>query len=962
MPSNDVGNSETIAAVSPSPPTAARRRRDGLRIAPELLSRLVLPSYDGAVVAAALHACGFDVIPLGGVKSATHTFATEEDLRAHLESVILPLGGVHTGTETRDDGHHATFMMPLGDDGKDRTKVPAIKDWQTLPFDLAWWKRGEVVALPPGRTEWGRRNDAQPILERRGDSRRNVGIRTGGGLLVLDLDRKGGVDGVEELERIFGDRVAQSLPDTFTVVTPSGGEHRYYVYPPEMAIGCSASVVAPGVDIRADGGLVVGAGSVSLNGRRYAVSECVPIAELPTDAIGLLLERQSRRGSGGRASNVVPLRPTVTREAALDRVLAKHVEVMPGTRHATLVSVAGALRNLLADDVDLEWALREFAARRQLALRDKDDLDNIIDDAKTKFARSALTTGKTTIIVTHDQAQVIRELERAIDRVDWLYHRGGSLVRVVNSGATRQPTILQVPVQSLAPHTTDYVEWIKLKEGDDGNVTPVPVSPPFWAVAGLASSPHTWSGIRQLDGIVSYPVLRPDGSVFAQVGYDAALRLLLVGGAEGIAVPESPSRADAAGAAKAILDLVADFPFASDVDSSVFLAALLTPLCRYAGVTNVPLFLVDKNTRGAGGSLLADTIGTILKGQRLPRVPQSPSDEEQRKVITSVLLAGDDLVLFDNLSHPLGGASIDALLTGPVWRDRRLATNEMTMVPNLATFYATGNNVEIKGDTTRRVLRMRLESPHEKPEERVDFRHPDLLGHALRERPRLLSAALTILRAFCAAGRPQQGLAAWGSFESWSALVANAIAWVGLPDPSRARMSMDLSSDADRGDLADLLEAWSEIDTSGDGVTARKITSALNDDPEGRLLPRLRAHFVDRRGRVLRVREVSAKLTKLRSRVVGGLHLVSEYDRTKTSVWRVENVSGPRPATPPTEVSEPSTHIVEASSEGASTPLVDPLEDGVASAVPTGASPKTTVTDGHDSGDPRVVDFSAVLD
>ena len=103
-----------------------------------------------------------------------------------------------------------------------------------------------------------------------------------------------------------------------------------------------------------------------------------------------------------------------------------------------------------------------------------------------------------------------------------------------------------------------------------------------------------------------------------------------------------------------------------------------------------PLILVDKSVRGCGGSLLVDTIGVILKGEPLARVPQAQNDEEQRKVITSVLLAGDDLVLVDNLSHPLGGASIDALLTGSVWRDRLLGRNELSLVPNLATFYATG--------------------------------------------------------------------------------------------------------------------------------------------------------------------------------------------------------------------------------------------------------------------------------
>lgn len=892
-----------IDEQSGAEPTASRPGRRVLRVPANLAARLSGTTYDGEDVASALHECGFEVFPLGGVSVVEKSFPDVTTADAYVEANVTPCGAQVTARRLEEDGTvRLRVCFPSVPQAGDRTKVPAIKRWQELPFDVAWWQPRKRVPLPHGWTDWGKQKNGKLVVERQGDVRHNVGIKTGAGLVVVDVDRKDGRDGLKALEDKFGSRLAELFPPTLTVQSPTGGLHWYYHHDPSVSIRCSASALAEGVDIRADGGLVVGPGSVRMNGRRYEVSNCIDVAELPAESLELLrslkgVDTKTQKTKG----KVVPLRRRgVSREEALDRVLAQHQEVAGGTRHATLLSVAGKLRNLLADDADLEWAYRQFSAARKLDDREHEDLENILESAKTTFARS-VSTSRTTIVVRPEQAEVMRELEGALEVADWLYQRGGFFVRVVNSGSMRRPTIMAVPTESLAPLTTDYVAWIKLKVDAEGNEEEVPVNPPAWAVSGLAASPQLWTHVRHLDGIVQYPVLRPDGTVFATPGYDEALRLLLLGTVGAVEVPAAPTQADAVTAARDLLDVVCDFPFADDVGRAVFIAGVLTPLCRYAGIGNVPLILVDKSVRGCGGSLLVDTIGVLLKGEPLARVPQAQNDEEQRKVITSVLLAGDDLVLIDNLSHPLGGASIDALLTGAVWRDRLLGRNELSLVPNLATFFGTGNNVELLGDTTRRVLRIRLEAAHERPEERADFKYPDLLAHVRARRSQLLSAALTILRAYCLAGRPKQPVSAWGSFEGWSALVASAVAWCGLPDPSAARASRDESADAEKNDLADLLDAWVEIDSDGGGVTARTIMRRLQDDVEGRLYPRFRQHFVHPgSGRLLTVAKAASKLRKLRGRVVGSLRLVAENNRTKTAVWRVETLASPAVAPPET--------------------------------------------------------------
>ena len=88
-------------------------------------------------------------------------------------------------------------------------------------------------------------------------------------------------------------------------------------------------------------------------------------------------------------------------------------------------------------------------------------------------------------------------------------------------------------------------------------------------------------------------------------------------------------------------------------------------------------------------------------------------------------------VLLDNITKPLGSGPLDAALTSEHWTDRALGRNENVRAPLVTVWYATGNNVQLVGDTHRRVCRVRLHSPLERPEERGDFRHGELRAHVL---------------------------------------------------------------------------------------------------------------------------------------------------------------------------------------------------------------------------------------
>jgi Bifunctional DNA primase/polymerase, N-terminal len=77
-----------------------------------------------------------------------------------------------------------------------------------------------------------------------------VGITTGAAsdIAVLDIDQKGGGPAWWAANR-------QNLPDTRTIRTRSGGLHLYFRH--RHGLRCSASQIAPGIDVRADGGYII---------------------------------------------------------------------------------------------------------------------------------------------------------------------------------------------------------------------------------------------------------------------------------------------------------------------------------------------------------------------------------------------------------------------------------------------------------------------------------------------------------------------------------------------------------------------------------------------------------------------------------------------------------------------------------------------------------------------------------
>lgn len=132
------------------------------------------------------------------------------------------------------------------------------------------------------------------------------------GLVVVDLDTGAGRDTAAWWAAQIDQHGAPPAPE---VATPSGGRHIYYRAPDGHPVRNSASKLAPGVDIRADGGYVIAPGSTLPDGRAYVLEV---VTELD-DAPAWLLDAITAAGRPATPATPTGPRPPLTAQQRADR-------------------------------------------------------------------------------------------------------------------------------------------------------------------------------------------------------------------------------------------------------------------------------------------------------------------------------------------------------------------------------------------------------------------------------------------------------------------------------------------------------------------------------------------------------------------------------------------------------------------------------------------------------------------
>lgn len=200
----------------------------------------------------------------------------------------------------------------------------------------------------------------------------NIGLATGrsSGIFVLDRDdRDGGNESLQTLEEEYG-----KLPSTLSQTT-GNGVHYLFQMPPDLEIKNSAGKLAPGIDIRGNGGYVVATPSKHQNGKFYTWN-CSPypmreeIAHAPDWLVNLALGR-----TGSTSATKVP---TASNSKSEKFIIPDKVYDGQG-REDLIVRYAGHLRGKGLDQSTVERTLLDY---NQLHISPPLDEEVVLDRAR----------------------------------------------------------------------------------------------------------------------------------------------------------------------------------------------------------------------------------------------------------------------------------------------------------------------------------------------------------------------------------------------------------------------------------------------------------------------------------------------------------------------------------------------------------------------------------------------------
>src|SRR5215218_9251702 len=501
---------------------------------------------------------------------------------------------------------------------------------------------------------------------------------------------------------------------------------------------------------------------------------------------------------------------------------------------------AGATRSavvtaLAERDESLAW--RKYTGRADADNRYHEIVDELESNGRNRRARMSVDAGGVkrdnlpTIVVNNRQlpevtAEAIEALAAHNDPPE-IFVRAGRLVRV-REDENGTPEIQPMDDPHVKGRLARVANYVRTTEKGETKVIP-----PDWLVKDVGQLPY-WP-FPSLEAVVEAPIMRPDGTIFDTPGYDPETRLYYRPGKgfEVGQIPTTPTHTDTQAAIRLLDEAVGEFPYEDGASAANVLALMLTPLVRQAVSGPVPLALIDKPQAGTGGSLLAETIAVIGSGRTAEMLGAPRDEEEWRKQITAKLAAGATMITVDNVEGALYAPSLARALTARTWTDRVLGRSETVTVSQRATWIATGNNIQLRGDLPRRCYWIRLDARESRPWQRENFRHPDLLGWVTKNRSRLVHALLTLARAWFAAGRPKApNLPRLGSFEGWSETVGGMVAFAGIPD--FLGNLAELYDKADAGGLeweTFLYTWWEELDASKP-ITVAELSKVIstNDD------------------------------------------------------------------------------------------------------------------------------------
>jgi putative DNA primase/helicase len=590
----------------------------------------------------------------------------------------------------------------------------------------------------------------------------------------------------------------------------------------------------------------------------------------------------------------------------------------------------GKLTELLADHSHEDWFpyAKQLAKQRNIAASELKRLVNHCraDKSRTEKAnrvanlrkdaaeRRAQNDAETTervargALIVCDPGNLHQIADSAIkairSRAKDIYQRSGELVKISgvgfkdSSGCTVvDPAIIPLIIPEIQSVLSRAVSWEKHNKQGDLISCDVPKS-----VAEIVSAAGG-CGRPVLRSVAATPYLTLAGDIVQRAGFSEATGIFLHEPVRLVEMPEDPTRDDALNALADIGELLEDFPWSNDVSRSVGLSLVLTLIARPMLSTS-PMHAVSAPAAGSGKSYLIDLASMLAHGHTCPVISVGGADEaEQTKHIASMLMTGAPVFNLDNINGELRGDFLCQAITSPEVSPRILGESRCVKITNTATICATGNNIVIRGDLTRRTLVAVLDRQTENPQN-YDFQHKPV-EIVQRDRGRYVAAVLTVLRAHLQAGFPGAvGLKPLASFEIWSRVVRGALVWLDQADPC-AGMSRVTEADPDRAHQGQLQSALIGLGVTGEATAktlseiARMRDARVEDDGDTMMFRQQLTEALEpfaKFGNVINTLRFAKKLSAFAGRIVESATIRSSMAHASTKVWWVQDSAKPKGA------------------------------------------------------------------
>lgn len=432
--------------------------------------------------------------------------------------------------------------------------------------------------------------------------------------------------------------------------------------------------------------------------------------------------------------------------------------------------------------------------------------------------------------------------------------------------------------------------WVKIRKNPKGEEEAA-INPPAEVIKVFLAAKGHWT-LPTLTGLVNCPIIRPDGSVLDKPGYDDLTGLYADFDTKSFpTVAANPDRQAALDALDFLKSAIDEFPFKTDIDQSVALAAMLTAVLR-PSVKSAPFFTFSAPTPGTGKSTLADLIGIMATGRTCAAMNYNRDEAEFNKALVATLLEGTPVALIDNIVGEFNSDFFNMILSQETVTGRILGFSKNAKLSTDLLWLATGNNLTICIDMTRRTLICTLDAELERPAERT-FRR-DIYQWADNNRGELVHAALTALRAYQIAGKPLPNpYKPMNGYDGWSHWVRGALLWLGEADPKESQLEIE-AHDPEREALRSVLQAWHEH--WGESFVTTKDLLA-REAPGGGDLPDSQITLYQAlleaipHGRELTGKILGKWLAGHEGRVIEGLKLINtRQSRQRLIYWKVVKI------------------------------------------------------------------------